>query len=127
MNIPILVNLESPDVRDEKLMAACLKAMGSVGIAAVISDGWIDSGGYWKGYRRWVGSVECFPEEFQPYEDVAGCLLHANAFFRATVPMLGAYGTKWLGRKPILADYKVPAGLPRIIFAGDDVEDWGKW
>lgn len=124
----IAPNLEIDDTRLAPLMAKTLQAMSHAGKALVITDGWADPIGKWLGYRRWTGSVECFPEEFRPYEDVDGCVLHASAFFHSVIPMLGSYGTKWKGRLPVRADYtQWPIGDPFIVYPGDSVADWAGW
>lgn len=122
----LIPNLEIEDTRYLGLMTAALQTMSRAGKALVITDGWADPIGEWHGYRKWVGSVECFPEEFRPYEDVGGCVLHASAFFRAVVPALAAYGTTWKGRLPVRADYKFDKG-PFIVYPGDTVTDWKGW
>lgn len=115
--------------RDAGLMHNILFTMSMAGKGIVLTDGWADPIGKWNGFRSWVGAVECFPEDDRRLTDIHGCLLHAGAYFRAVVVMLAAYGTGWLGRKPVLADYRqnLPLDVPRIIFTGDDVEDWRKW
>jgi hypothetical protein len=135
---PPAVNGVKPatDARDPILMSQILLAMSRAGRAAQITDGWVDDKGCWAGYKRWVGSVECFPEEDVRLADVRGCISHASAFFRAVVPALGAYGTKWKGRPPIRSDYAygpqvvdgVPvSAAPFIVFPGDTVVDWKGW
>jgi hypothetical protein len=134
--LAIIPNLEIEDTRNALLMGATLTNMSAAGKALVITDGWADPIGRWVGYRRWAGSVECFPEDFLPYEDVSGCVLHASAFFRAVIPALGAYGTKWKGRLPVRSDYAwnptvlygVPVTrAPFIVYPGDSVADWTLW
>lgn len=118
------------DTRDKALMAASLKTMAEVGHALVITDGWADPIGRWLGFKKWVGSVECFPAENPAYTDVVGCVGHASAFFKSAVPMLQTYGESWnslTGRKPILADYNLQTTTPRILFTGDDTQNWSKW
>lgn len=131
-----IFNVEIPDTRVSVFMADVLRAMSRAGTAAVVSDGWLDSLGAWAGFRRWVGSVECFPEELLAYEDVRGCVSHASTYFRAVLPCLGAYGTKWKGRLPRRSDYAwnptVVDGQPIerkpvLVYPGDAVEDWAKW
>lgn len=123
----IIPNLEIEDTRQGEFMWKVVMSMSNAGKALVITDGWADPIGFWQGYRKWVGSVECFPEENPAFTDVAGCVYHASAFFRAVVPALGSYGTTWKGRLPVLADYNVPAGLPHIVYPGDSVTDWSNW
>lgn len=123
----MIVNIEIEQTRSTPVMAYALGLMARLGKAILVTDGWADPIGRWHGYRRWVGSVECFPEVNPAFRDVHGCVLHASAFFRGVVPMLGAYGTTWKGRKPILSDYVVPAGVPHIVYCGDDVDDWKYW
>jgi hypothetical protein len=118
--------------RDRNLMVATLVVMSHVGKGMFVTDGWADPAGSWTGYKRWTGGVEIFPEQDRRLTDLQGCTLHADAFFKQTVPMLGAYGTSWLGRKPTLHDYQaLPRGLqpgePWTVFAADDVEDWDQW
>jgi hypothetical protein len=131
-----LLNIEIPDTRDPVFMSQCLKLMSTVGVAAVISDGWADPIGCWAGFGRWVLIPECFPEELAAYADVTGCVSHAATFGRASLPALGAYGTKWKGRLPVRSDYaygpQVVEGIPVtpapfIVFPGDTVTDWAGW
>lgn len=119
----------SGSTRDALLMHSTLVAMAQVGKALLVTDGWADPIGQWLGFRRWVGGVCCFPEELPALRDVDGCVLHASAFFRAVVPILGAYGTTFAGgRKPRLADYAERPPLdPWIVYSADDVEDWRWW
>jgi hypothetical protein len=120
-------NVEIEDTREPLLMTRVKELMATVGHGLVITDGWADPIGKFAGFRRWTGSVECFPEEFRPLEDVAGCVLHASAFFHKVVPMLGAYGTKWKGRLPVRSDYAWPHGTPIVVYPGDSVSDWQAW
>jgi hypothetical protein len=113
--------------RDQACMASVLRMMQAAGRGLLITDGWADPIGCWTGYRRFTGSVECFPQVNPLFEDVRGCMLHAGAFFHRVIPMLGAYGTGWKGRLPKLSDYDVPTGSPHIVFTGDDVANWADW
>lgn len=122
----IVVNLEIEDTRQPDLMAKSLLRMSEAGKALVITDAWADPLGCWHGFGHWVGSVECFPEADPAFSDVTGCCLHAGAFFRAVVPCLGAYGTTWRGRLPVLSDYIRYPG-PHIVYPGDNVERWDLW
>lgn len=120
-------NVEIEDTRVRFLMNAVLLAMSRAGHGLVVTDGWADPIGKWSGFRKWTGAVECFPEDDLRLVDVDGCCLHASAFFHAVVPMLGAYGTRWLGRKPCLADYTQRPAEPWVVYCADDVEDWRHW
>lgn len=126
-NIEIGIGDGFGDTRDPTLMGATLVHMSTAGTSLLITDGWADPIGKWKGYRRWVGSVECFPEDAPAYIDVNGCVRHASAFFRAVVPALGAYGTTQLGRLPVRSDYNWPLEKPWIVYPGDSVADWKNW
>ena len=121
----IIPNIESPDTRDEDLMYRTLLALSHYGKGSVITDGWVDPLGRWQGYKRWVGQVECFPEENPAYSHVPECAAHGNTYFRATVPVLAAYGTRWLGRLPTKADY--PSYPVWAVYPGDTVETWAQW
>lgn len=117
--------------RDPALMLAALIAMSHAGSGCLVTDGWADPIGNWQGYKRWTGSPEVFPEQDRRLTDLDGCLLHASAFFKRAIPCLGAYGTTWLGRKPVLSDYqaltKHPPLTSWIVAFGDDIQDWSKW
>lgn len=133
--IPVIPNIEIPGpddlplsgTRDAELMAKTLVAMSRVGRALLISDGWADPIGCWHGYRKWVGSTECFPEDAPAFIDVNGCVTHASAFFRAVVPALGAYPFHNSDVIPVRSDYAWPLDKPWIVYPGDTVRDWSHW
>jgi hypothetical protein len=125
---PILLNLETPEVRSNEVMYQAALSLSRIGRGAVITDGWVDTAGSWRPLARWVKIVECFPEEDVRYADVHGCLVHAEGAIpntRPAVASLGAYGTSWKGRLPVRADYAKTN--PIVVYLGDTVEDWRKW
>jgi hypothetical protein len=124
----LLVNVESPEVRDRTLMELVAMKLSRFGRGMVITDGWADALGYWAATRRWVLTPECFPEEARAYANVEDCVARASSMTtRDSLPTLAAYGTSWKGRLPVRSDYVWPVGKPWVVYPGDSVEDWALW
>lgn len=96
-----------------RVTAALADAADSLGLTRADIDahmGTSDMGGWW------LSRIE------------AGCVAHAATFGRASLPALGAYGTKWQGGLlPVRADYAWPTDRPHVVYPGDQVEDWKDW
>lgn len=124
----IIPNVEIPDTRDGVFMVSVARTLSEVGRGLIVTDGWQDPLGCWAPVRRWVSSPEAFPEEDVRYADVKGCVYHAETCgTRQSLPCLGTYGMRWLGRLPKRSDYDWPAGSPFIAYPGDSITDYRDW